>query len=274
MSVEVGGSLSGDLIWRGQGGLWPAGSVRGSLSLGVYGEIEFLKGMATGSASGTGNVEVTLDKEGFRVSDAYFRIAAEAAFGPFHWDGEWRYPPSSLLAGQSFASFDSALYAALNQGVAMTTTVSLQDHAGTGNVYSGTAVLTDIGSDLVDDGVPALALASDALVYAFWARESADTSVTLGNTIVYASFDGVAWSAPQMVTDTLGFNRDLALATDGDGDLVLVWAHADSAGFTIHSDPDTVLAAYEAADVWYVACQPGGSCSTPTPLTALSGQDT
>ena len=276
VGFKVGGELSGELVFKagaeGNYGRKPGGKLQGHLYLGIYAEISVLWGYAgKGEASGTGNIVVTLDGSGLSLTDIYFEIAYEVVLAScLKKSGSIRFPEESPLAARSFATLDEAL-ATLADEADETLTLELWDAPGTGNVYADHAVLADVASDLRDDSNAVLALGSDGLVYAFWVREPEDGSPDLASSAWYATFNGTAWSDPVEVPGSAGFDRDLAVATDSDGDLLLVWAKADAAGYTMASDPNDVMAAYEQSDVWYAEFS-GGAWSAPASLAIAEGE--
>ena len=276
VGLVVGGEISGELIFKGgpEGdyGRKPLGSLEGHLYLGIYAEASVLWGYAAkAEATGTGNIVITLDGDGLRLSDIYFAFAYKVVLAcVVKISGTVRYPKTSPLAAESFGTLDEMI-AALAGDTDETVTTELWDAPGTGNVYGTQSVLADVAGDFRDDSSALVTLGSDGLVYAFWVREPEDWSAGLGSSVWYATFDGAAWSAPLEVPGSAGFGRDLAVATDADGDLVLVWANADASGFSMSSDADDVLAAYEQSDVWF-AEYAEGAWSAPAPLAPLPGE--
>ncbi len=270
VGVQVGGSLSGALIWKAQGGAWPEGEVSGLLSLGFYGSVQVL-GLVEGAVSGTGNVKATIGAKSFGVSDIYFLALAEAMVGPVQFTTSFRYPPSPGMLTAYGATLEEAIYAALEEGMEVTTTVTLQEKPGTTTVYGPNAVLTDVDTDRVDDGIPHLVLGSDGLSYLFWHRESGDLGATLGNTLAFATYDGTAWTALQTLTGTLGFGREPHAVVNTDGSLLVVWVHADADGWTMASDPNAVVEAYRDAEIRWATLHPDGTWSPPATLTGGPG---
>ena len=271
VGVQVGGTLTGELVWTAQGGAWPDGKVTGLISLGFYGEVEFM-GAVEGAVTGLGNLEATINATGFEVSDIYFQAQASAQAGALKYELTWRYPPEEEGMALSYgATLEEAVYAALEDGMQVSTTVSLAAKPGTTTVYSASAVLPNVGTDLVDDGAPELVQGGDGLTYLFWHRESGDLGTTLGNTLTYATYDGAAWSAPHAPTGTLGFGREPAAAPDDSGNLLVAWVHADATGWTLASDPNALVDAYDNAQVRFAVMQPGGAWSMPAPITTTLG---
>jgi len=279
LNVEVGlqgaGTLSGHIIWTGQGGAWPDGVVTGNLQLGAYGEIKFLGGSGTATVNGTGNLNLQIDKTGFNVTDAYFSISGQACLvgqNKLCWDHAERWPAETTRSRQSYPGLDLAVQAALGSPSTVTDTLSLRHITGTTVVYPGTSVLSEVGVDLIDDGGPVLATTTAGVTYAVWPRPPAGEPDSFSTQIVYATYSGSAWSAPQIMTGTDGFNRALTIQSDDAGGLLLVWGHSAASGFTLSSDPHAVMTATQRSDIWYAYFTPAGGWSAPAVLAANPGK--
>ncbi len=271
VGVQAGGTLTGQLIWKGQGGAWPDGEVSGLLNLGFYGQVRFPANVEA-AVTGTGNLLATISASGFEVSDIYFLAEASAQRGVIKFETEWRYPPAAAPSSVAYgATLEEGFVTGLQAGMQVTTTMTLATKPGTTTVYSAYSVRADVATDVTDDGPPALALGSDGLVYAFWHRESEDIEQTLGNTVTHATYDGDTWTAPQALADTVGFGRELTVAQDGLGNLVIAWIHADAKDWRMTSEPEAVLAAYLEADVYFGVLQSDGTWTTPAPVSLTSG---
>ncbi len=263
VGVQVEGKLSGTLTWSEESGLIPDGKVTGSLSLGFYGLADIFDGTAKANVTGTGNVVASIDKNGFHVDDVFLSFEAKVTlFGKEVWTKKVRFPAK---AGGKLDSLADLFADTNSDQLEETTTITLQQKGGTTTVYAGRTVLSSV--DLADNGPAALALGKDGLVYAFWTRESLDPN-TFGNTVWYATFDGKNWSQPAQVPSSLGFNRNLAVARDASGNLVLAYSHADSTTVNSGSSPDAIQAANENSNVWTVVFD-GGTFSAPRLLKDL-----
>ena len=279
LNVEVGlqgsGTLSGQFTWQGQGGSWPTGAVQGDIQLGAYGEMKFLGGAGTAAVDGSGNLNLQVDQTGFNVTDAYFNLHGQACLvgqNKLCWEHSERWPAEQTLVSQRYADIDQAIRAALDGPATVTDTLSLRHISGTTTVYPGKAVLANVGNDRVDDGRPVLATTTNGTTYAVWTRPSAGQPDAFGTQIVYATYSGAAWSAPQIVTGTDGFNRTLAILPENNGGLLLVWGHSAASGFTLSSDPNAVLTATQRSQIWYARYTPDAGWSTPQVLVDNLGQ--
>ncbi|HNN82512.1 MAG TPA: tandem-95 repeat protein, partial [Accumulibacter sp.] len=137
---------------------------------------------------------------------------------------------------------------------------------GTGADY-GNAVLADVGSDLYDDGSPALA--HDAAgTYAAWTHNLGD----IGSEVRVATYDGSAWSTPLAIAGSLGWNGSVNTMTDASGRRMVIWTRADTSSLNHNSDLDTLQAARAANEVMYSVFD-GSSWSAPAVLAATAGQD-
>ena len=133
-------------------------------------------------------------------------------------------------------------------------TVTLTAKPGTNADYSASGIsslLADVMNDFEDESRPALITMSSGETYAFWIREKAVSGSDLTNDILMSEFVDDAWTAP-MVLPTTGANREVRAVEDSNGQLLLVFAHADMTGFDANSDVSEAMAAYEDADLCYI----------------------
>lgn len=266
VGVQVGATLTGELTWRTQGGYWPEGTITGTGSLGFYGKVEFIGG-TEGTISGTGNFDVIISADGFNLDQVYFEFATSAQSGSMKFDTSWSYPPSPEALQASGVSLEDAWATALEE-MDVSTTLTLQAKPGTTTDYGLPSVRAEGGSDLTDDRSPAMALGSDGKVYLFWLREPEAPSTDLGNTLTYASYNVTAWSAPLALAGTAGFGREPVVARDRQGNMLVAWVWADATGWTLISDPTSLLAAYDQAEVRYGVLRPDGTWVAPVALTS------
>lgn len=139
---------------------------------------------------------------------------------------------------------------------------------GSANDYSaaGAQALT---LNLSDDGKPAITKAPDGQIYAAWADQNGIAFV------VYNSVSG-QWSPPFHLPGSGGRTvSDTALATDGDGDVIAVWASADLSNLNASSAQEEIWNSFlEGGDLVYARRDSqSGVWSTPQPLFTLNGPD-
>jgi hypothetical protein len=264
IGVLASGSLTGSLTWTAANGLYPTGKIVGTVTLGVYGEAQAVGDTAKASITGSGSLTLTIDDTGFQGASATLNYSISAKFGPFQWSDKGSYPPAAKPSSISGTSLDDLL-AQMGDQFQETSTLTLSQKTGTTTVYAGNTLLSSADFVRQDDGPATLVVGNDGLVYAFWTRESSNDAVTFGNTIQYATFNGTAWSDPVQVPNTLGFNHEVAVTKDVNGNLVLTYAHGDVSGLNSSSTVDQVLAAYNNTDVYYITFA-NGKFSAPNLL--------
>ena len=160
---------------------------------------------------------------------------------------------------------------------------------GTGNLYPGAVVvahttgqlqptlsnvtvLTDVSNDLTDDGPPALARSSSGETLVAWTKDAQDQSVTLGSSVVVATYNGSGWDAPVTVQGDDRYNDLPDLAFTGAVTPMLVWSSADATGVSLSSTITELLDAEAVTDI-YFSQRVSDVWSTPQPIASLSGTD-
>jgi len=269
-TIEVGaivqGSAQGTLIWQGANFPgWPnGGNAAITIGVGPYGSIKInLPGTrwdAEGEVSGVGSVTATYDTfTGGWSGNVSFTLSAEAGWGPFkvNWSKTWQYPSGSPMA---MAAEDEDL------------TITVDPLLGTANVYAGNPVLADVAQSLRDDGAPSVAVASSGKTLLGWTRDSETPDVWLGSEVVVAGLEQAEWSTPVTLPDSRGFNSDVKLIFDADGNPLAVWSMADSSTVNLDSTVEQVLIATADSDLVY-SLQADGVWSSPTTLAEIPGSD-
>jgi hypothetical protein len=134
-------------------------------------------------------------------------------------------------------------------------TVNYSDKTGTASSYvvNGftTAVLANITQDMEDESKPELFRTSSGDTYAFWIREKATTGTSLNNDILFSEWNGTGWNTPAALP-VIGNNREVRVIEDANGELLVVFAHADMIGLTTTSPILDAMQAYEATNLCYV----------------------
>lgn len=143
---------------------------------------------------------------------------------------------------------------------------------GTGNDY-GDSVLASIGGDLWRDTSMSLATDGAGTVFGVWAKDMDPYGTEIGSKLYVADFNGATWNTPVEVAGSLGFNNDAVVGVDGDGDRLMVWSWASTAGI----DPDTITieelqAVRDGADLVF-SVNSGSGWSAPQLLITTTGAD-
>jgi hypothetical protein len=138
-----------------------------------------------------------------------------------------------------------------------------------GTSWSAPAALTD---DTLQDFQPLVAFDGTGGAMAVWQRatqpmgDQPTITFTKGIELAYATWDGITWSVPQLLTTNNALDHQAALAPAGDGRLLLTWV-ANSQG--------KLLGDAEAPDTIYASLWDGSSWSAPqvvlSDLTGLLG---
>ncbi|MCB2156636.1 hypothetical protein KQI84_17300 [bacterium] len=145
---------------------------------------------------------------------------------------------------------------------------TIDPFVGTDGVYEGTPVVADVASDLYHDG-PAVAMRTPGGgAEVIWKKETGNYATALGSLVTIASCDGTAASNQASADSTVSFSNDPSMVYDGVGDLVAVWARADSTGLTSASDVAEIIAAQEETAI-VIAKRTTGVWSAPASLTTM-----
>ncbi|MCX7045267.1 MAG: choice-of-anchor D domain-containing protein [Candidatus Sumerlaeota bacterium] len=288
VGIIVGGKISGTLFWKAGGGLIPSGKMVGDFKLGFYGLFECIGGVEV-TVTGTGNLQVTLDKTGISISDAFFSIEVEVKWKRWKFTFGARYPDrgddpildypygdAPPKRGPRYASLDAAIRATMleTDRQKITETVVMDPKKGRANVWGSNSVLSDVASDLADDSEPALAVGPDgSTIHLLWSHASEDPSVTLADTVRTARFNGTAWTAVETIPGSSGFIESMAVAADSAGAMIAVWPQGNADSYTSASDVNTVMDASNRTQMWYARKASAVSpWSTPQAITTdMSG---
>ncbi|MEW5802704.1 MAG: hypothetical protein AB1847_11450 [bacterium] len=143
---------------------------------------------------------------------------------------------------------------------------------GTGNVYEGKPVLSDISGDIYNDGVAAAAKNGSGEIVIVWAKAFA--AQTLGTKICTAAYTPAGgWSSPVEVTPKIDFHDDPAIVFDSGDIPMAVWPSASNEGLDYEqSSVMEIIAAFEKKDLMY-SRRIGGKWSDPKLLAKLPGMD-
>ena len=144
---------------------------------------------------------------------------------------------------------------------------------GTTNVYGTNAVLSTVATDLYMDGAPALATDAAGVPYQVWYKDGDPYATTnLGSQLYVADYNGANWNPPAVIPGSLGLNSYVCAATDGAGNRLAVWVHADESGITTNVTAAQFFAAQNASDV-YFATGAGTNWTAPQVVAATPGLD-
>ena len=142
---------------------------------------------------------------------------------------------------------------------------------GTGNVYEGNAVLGNIASDLLNDGIASVAKSSNGNIVAIWTKDFPASQ--LGAKVYSADWKGDSWGNPVEITPDVDFNKDTAVVFDSDDSLMVAWSKASNDGLDYEQNSvEEILDATEKADIFY-SRRVNGTWTAPQLLAELPGKD-
>ena len=237
------------------------GSFRDVISLGIIGEAELGKYlMSVGTRlSGTGYFTTIFDAEGYRPDKIFIEGAFEWHIGYFAGKKSIVYPND-----QNFLSSNDILSNNNPQNIIIAI------KPGSKNVYFSRSIIKDVEKDIIDDGEPVM-VEHLGNIYLFWTRESSDPKKSIGNMIYYSIYNNSQWSKPVSLKETQGFNTEIALSKDQNGNLIIVWAHSDSSNYNINSDIKDVWPAVQNSDIYYMKMQKDKTWSQPSVIAKQKG---
>ncbi len=270
VGARVTGMVDGTLIWRGVNfPSWPTDAkVALTVGFGPYGKVEFFNKMVTGDVSGIGEVKFVHDVLGTRIASYAIKLTFKGCGGfglvCASWEHRWCWGECGKDGEPGWRTWKKG-----DVTMAEKSSKGLELFQGTGAVYGGTTLLSDVSSDLLHDGGPAVAPGGNG-AFCAWTKDS-DPRTTIGAALVVAEFDGATWT-PAVVDPAGSFNRDPALAVDTAGTPVVLWARATADGITLDSTVDELLAAADRSDVFF-SRRVAGAWTAPSTLGALDGSD-
>lgn len=276
VGIQIDATFGGDLEWslpqilptRGQSFI--GGGLGGYFTGKALGEVAEVAG------SLTGNFKIEYDTQnsgkGFHLSELSINGAIGATVGPIArayavkyniLDGKLTVERSDTFGdpgsgGQwlNHADEEGPTRTIITpDGWEIEETVSFVSKTGSAANYSvvgmATALLADVTSDFEDESRPSLLTTSTGEIYAVWIRERGVAGIELTNDILFSEFDGNTWSSP-VTLPTTGANREVRIIEDCNGEILVVYAHADMTGFNTSSNVVEAITAYEDADVCFV----------------------
>jgi hypothetical protein len=143
---------------------------------------------------------------------------------------------------------------------------------GTTNIQGANAILSSVGSDLFQDGAPAITLDGAGTPYQVWYKFRDPRSGEAGSELVSADFNGASWSAPVVIPGSLGINSYVCTAVDSSDTRVAVWVRADSGTVSTNMTFEQFLAVRDSAEVVFSEWD-GSSWTLPQALAATPGPD-
>jgi len=151
-------------------------------------------------------------------------------------------------------------------------TLTLSPMIGTSNVYGGLPVMANIGSNVVQDGEPALAVTPAGTVLLAWIEDSDDPQTWLGSHVLVASLTNGGWTPPLEVPKSRGFNSDVRIIRDSLGNPLLVWTMAPSSRVSLTNTSDEVLGAVSSNSVVF-SSYVGAKWSAASNVAVLPGTE-
>ena len=294
VGIQIDATFGGDLEWSIPQVLPTRGQSFIGGGLGGYFTGKALGDLVEVACSLTGNFKIEYDTQnsakGFHLSDLSINGAIGAKAGPIARSYAVKY---SLLDGKLTVNRSDTFGAPgsgcqwLNQadpdaptrtlitpdGWEIEETVSFVSKAGSAANYSvagiATALLADVANDFEDESRPSLLTTSTGEIYAVWIREKGVAGLELTNDLLISEFDGTSWSSPEILP-TSGANREVRIIEDTNGEILVVYAHANMTGFDTSSNVIEALTAYENADLCYIRRTDTG-WTTEQLLTAIPG---
>ena len=189
--------------------------------------------------------------------------------------GSWSYQDSWSIGYVNSGSLD-ALSSGIDPNNVTTTGGTFQYNPGvalgTGNVYGGTSILSDVGSDLLQDNPMLMVTDKSGIVSGAWIKDVDPFGTSIGSQIMVSEFNGTVWTTPVAIPDSVGFNRDLQFSLDGEGRRIAVWSHSSTDGLGETTTLAELQAARVDAEVMYSVFE-SGVWSTPSIVATTEGYD-
>jgi hypothetical protein len=277
VGLQMDGSVKGQFEWTTFQTLVPDDfNLEGSFGLGPYAYGRLLGGLGSVKLSGIGTMKLFGDGNGNLKVDFVLTLDASATIG------SWEYKYSATFFEDRMS--ESALRAAAlppgarlyqdGSGWRLTESFNLREKPGTASDYSSAGTIIPLVSNLAaerdDESSTRMATGSDGMIHAFWTREQATLGNTLDNRILTARFDGTNWTDPEPIPGADGGNRELAARLDRNGELLLVFVHADLTGFDLGSNARAARDAFENSDLFFTRRTATG-WTPPAPVAPIPG---
>ena len=247
--------------------------------LGFEGEIALGSHKVKGEGSGGWVLQggATVDPTGFHWkghAEVDVKFEAEAFVDWFHVGYEFKREQDfpAPAPGEAIVSLAQGYRAVPKAGDGDVVTLDMNPTYGTTNVYGGLPVLKDVRTNVIEDGVPSLAVATGAAPLLAWTVETDNPTNWIGERVLAANFAGTNFSTPVELPKSRGFNSDVKAAFDSLGHPVLVWSMAPTNGLSLASDPHLVLSRMESNQVVYSFFN-GTTWSAPAPIVAGSANN-
>ncbi len=268
LGASLGASVGASGEWRGVN--WPnwppqSASVSVKLQGGPYGKFYInlpWGGTVEARVSGTGSLGAQFNYPPPWVLTVDVQLEAEVHAGPFNisWHQDWSDEENLADFKPHYVRDD------LDSGLVIT----LSPSVGTTNVYSGNPVLTDVGSNMTDDGRPSLIVTPSGVTFLAWTLDSATPDLWLGSSVLVSTLQSNGWSVPVEIPGSRGFNSDVTITFDSQGRPLVVWSMASNAGLSLSNSVDQVVAAMGSNQVVY-ALYNGTSWSAPDAVAMSTG---
>ncbi|MEM9157490.1 MAG: hypothetical protein AAGB46_00465 [Verrucomicrobiota bacterium] len=287
VGIQVDGTFQGNFEWE-QIELLPSfGSFSLETGVGGYAVGSAIGGALSLTGSLTGNLKIEADRDGVELKDIFIKGTVEGKVGIWKRTHEFKYSllddaPTSALPRDDLISVlnDSGNYVrtyTTPEGWDITETGVRDEKLGTGSVYSlpgvAESVVSDVASDLRDQGPATLFETSGGMAAGIWIRENGQDLTVFSNELMYSEFDGANWATPIALPGITGANREVQAIRDSMGQLIVVFAHADMSSLDGDSTDEQAFEAYETADICFIR-QTESGWTAPQLLGELPGMAT
>jgi Subtilase family/SdrD B-like domain/CARDB/RTX calcium-binding nonapeptide repeat (4 copies) len=182
--------------------------------------------------------------------------------GSQQWGGSI---PSSL-------SLDSDILPYLPESVVGTTNIYSINDLGIAGIVSNGSILANVETDVLRDSAMVMSVDTDGTVFGVWAKDQDPFGEDIGSRLYTTEFNGVNWSSPTVVSDSLGFNDSAAVIVDQNGTRLLVWSYTDTSTLTKSISLNELTSVRDTADLFFVV-DTGTGWSAPQKLAPTVGKD-
>jgi hypothetical protein len=266
-AVQLQGDADGDLSWFGPWNEVPdKGSVRLTLDGDIHGKCgirlggDFYEAGLTGKAHGTLLYAAPATWNG-NLDCVFIEIAVPGLPDPIRIPlyGPCANEPKDLRSMADLQETD------------LRPLVFSAYARGTGNVYSGKTVASDVSQDFFRDGAPSISCSPNGTVQLVWTKSSPDPATSIGSSVLVSKLTGEGWSSTEEIAPCSEFNSGARILFRSDASLLAVWIRAPG-NLTIQSSLEEIMAALEQSDVYFSEFR-DTSWSTPRPITSMPGAD-
>jgi hypothetical protein len=262
----VNDTIAGSGQWQGVN--WPSwppqnGAASVTVGAGLYGKLYLSTPWGwpiQARVEGVGSLGANYNPRSQWTYNANLTLTATAAAGQFTFSYQhtWSASTGSLSLNAPQIELANGL------------TITLSPVFGTTNVYGTNAVLTNVSSNITDDGRPALVETASGVTLLAWTLDSETPESWLGSRVLVATMETSGWSTPAEIPGSRGFNSDANITCDSVGRPLAVWSMASSAGLSLSNNVQDVISAVGSNQVVYSLCD-GAAWSQPNILAITPG---